>query len=153
MQWTDAAARTLGQEYGNASLGGGLSGPIVFDKTFYNMSYQLGRRTNDFQTLLSADPLGLKSAGVASDSVGRLLTIMGAQGIPATKGAATLRDTRYGDNGSVFGTVDFTSPTATSGQAVNVTYNGSWGRQSPAGGSVIETPAFGGDRTNWRYGV
>jgi len=35
---------------------------------------------------------------------------MGAQGIPATKGAATLRDTRYGDQGSVFGTVDFTSP-------------------------------------------
>src|SRR5437867_6066830 len=48
MQWTDAAARSLGQEYTNASLGGLLSGPLVYDKTFYNVSYQLGRRMNDF---------------------------------------------------------------------------------------------------------
>ncbi|MEK7401113.1 MAG: TonB-dependent receptor [Gemmatimonadota bacterium] len=150
-QWTDAAARTLGQEYANASLGGGVSGPLVFDKTFYNMSYQLGRRTNDFQTLLSTDPLGLQAAGVASDSVTRLLGILGAQGIPSTEGL--LRDTRYGDNGSVFGSIDLTSPSATSGRAVNILFNGGWGRQSPAGGAVTETPAFGGDRTNWRYGV
>ena len=151
LQWTDAAARTLGQEYGNASLGGGVSGPLVFDKAFFNTSYQLGRRTNDFQTLLSTDPLGLKSAGVASDSVTRLLGIMGAQGIPFTKGA--IRDTRYGDNGSVFGSIDLTSPTATSGRAVNILFNGNWGKQSPSGGSVTETPAFGGDRTNYRYGL
>jgi hypothetical protein len=151
MQWTDAAARTLGQEYGNASLGGGISGPLVFDKTFYNMSYQLGRRTNDFQTLLSTDPLGLQAAGVATDSVTRLLGILGAQGIPSTKGP--LRDTRYGDNGSIFGSIDLTSPSATSGRAINILFNGGWGRQSPAGGAVTETPAFGGDRTNWRYGV
>ena len=47
VQWTDAAARALGQEYTNASLGGALSGPISFDKTFYNLSWQLGRRAND----------------------------------------------------------------------------------------------------------
>jgi len=154
MQWSDAAVKTLGQEYGNASLGGGVSGPLVFDKMFYNMSYQLGRRTNDFQTLLSTDALGLQTAGVAKDSVNRLLNIMSAQQIPAYKGAlADLRKERYGDNGSVFGSIDLTSPTATSGKTVNVLFNGSWGKQSPAGGSATETPAFGGDRTNWRFGT
>jgi hypothetical protein len=153
LQWTDAAARTLGSEYGNLSLGGALSGPVVFDRTFYNTSYQLGRQTNDFQTMFSADRLGLQAAGVSSDSVGRLLAIMGGLGIPSTKGAASLRDSRYRDQGSVFGTVDFTSPTATSGQAFNLTYNGAWGRQSPAGASVTQTPAFGGETSNWRYGI
>jgi hypothetical protein len=153
LQWTDAAARTLGQEYGNMSLGGSISGPLVFDKTFYSTSYQLGRRTNDFQTLLSVDPLGLKTSGIASDSVTRLLSVMGGLGIPATSGPPTLRDTRYGDMGNVFGTIDFTSPSSTSGQAVNLTYNGAWGRQSPSRASVTETPAFGGESTNWRYGL
>ena len=152
MQWSDAAARSLGQEYGNASLGGSISGPIVFDKTFFNTSYQLGRRTNDFQTLLSNDA-DFRTAGVAKDSVDRLINLLGVQGIPSTKGAASLRDTRYGDNGSVFGTVDFTSPSSTSGQAFNFTYNGGWRRQSPAGGSVTQTPAYGSDQTNWNYGV
>jgi hypothetical protein len=151
LQWTDVAARSLGQEYTNASLGGLLSGPLVYDKTFYNVSYQLGRRMNDFQTLVSADPLGLKASGVSTDSRDTLLKYMGVQQIPwITRG---LRDERVGDNGLIFGSIDLTSPTATSGRAVNVTFNGSWGKQSPAGGSATEVPAFGGDRTNWRFGV
>ena len=68
-QWTDPAARALGQQYTNVSLGGALSGPIVFDKAFYNLSYQLGRRANDSQNLLDTDPIGLQAAGVSSDSV------------------------------------------------------------------------------------
>jgi hypothetical protein len=151
MQWTDVAARSLGQEYTNASLGGLVSGPLVYDKTFYNVSYQVGRRMNDFQTLLSADPLGLKASGVSTFARDTLLGIMTQQQIPAiTRG---LRDERIGDNGLIFGSIDLTSPTATSGRAVNITFNGGWGKQSPAGGSATEVPAFGGDRTNWRFGV
>ncbi len=36
---------------------------------------------------------------------------------------------------------------------MNFTFNGGWGKQSPSGGSATELPAFGGDRTNWRFGV
>ncbi len=151
LQWTDAAARSLGQEYSNASLGGLMSGPLVYDKTFYTLSYQLGRRANDFQTLLSTDPLGLKAAGVASDSANRLLSVMASQQIPSRVGS--VRDDRVGDSGLILGSVDLTSPTATSGRAVNLAFNGSWGKQSPASGSATEVPAFGGDRTNYRYGV
>lgn len=151
LQWTDAAARSLGQEYSNASLGGLMSGPLVYDKMFYSVSYQLGRRANDFQTLLTTDPLGLKAAGVASDSANRLLSVMASQQIPSLVGS--LRDDRVGDSGLILGSVDLTSPTATSGRAVNLAFNGSWGKQSPASGSATEVPAFGGDRTNYRYGV
>ena len=151
MQWSDAAARSLGQEFSNASLGGLVSGPLVYDKAFYSVSYQLGRRSNEFESLLSADPLGLRAAGVAADSADRLLSIMSAQQIPVATRA--LRDDRVGDNGLLLGAIDLTSPTATSGTAVNVSFNGSWGKQSPVGGGVTEVPAFGGDRTNYRFGA
>ena len=151
LQWTDPAARSLGQEYSNTSLGGLVSGPLVYDKTFYNMSYQLGRRANDFQTLFTTDPIGLKAAGVSSDSAARLLAILQSQNIPAF--TRSFRDDRVGDNGMLFGAVDLTSPTATSGRAMNLTFNGGWTRQSPAGGSATEVPAFGGDRTSWRFGT
>lgn len=150
MQWTDAAARSLGQEYTNASLGGMVSGPVVFDKMFYNVSYQLGRRTSDYETLLSADPLGLKSAGVSESVRSGVLSALATRQIPAQNG---LRDSRIGDNGSIFGSIDLTSPTATSGRSMNVAFNGNWGKQSPATGSATEVPSYGGDRTNWRFGV
>jgi hypothetical protein len=151
MQWTDATARTLGQEYTNASLGGLVTGPLVYDKAFYNVSYQLGRRSNDNETLLSVDPLGLRAAGVSTAARDSLLGMMAARGIPAYAGR--LNDQRIGDNGLVFGSIDLTSPTATSGRAVNVTFNGGWSRQTPATGSATEVPSYAGDRTNWRFGA
>ena len=164
LQWSDLAARSLGQEYSNTSLGGLVSGPIVHDKTFYTLSYQLGRRANDFQTLVTTDALGLQTAGVAADSADRLLSIMGAQQIPVLRnpscgfsaigsGVCSPPDNRIGDSGLLFGSVDFTSPTATSGRAINLAFNGSWSKQSPVGGSATEVPAYGGDRTNYRVGV
>jgi hypothetical protein len=150
MQWSDATSRSLGREYMNASLGGLLSGPIVHDRVFYSMSYQLGRRSSDYETLLSADPLGLKAAGVSQASRSDLLGALAAQQIPTTVG---LRDDQIGDSGMLLGSVDLTSPSATSGRAVNVAFNGSWGRQSPSAGAATEMPGYGGDRTNWNYGV
>ncbi|MGH7679198.1 MAG: carboxypeptidase regulatory-like domain-containing protein [Gemmatimonadaceae bacterium] len=151
LQWSDAASRSLGQEFSNASLGGLMSGPIVFDKMFYNVSYQVGRRQNDYQTLLTTDPTGLQTVGVAADSANRFRGIVTGQQIPLATRSFT--NDRIGDNGLIFGSVDLTSPSATSGRAVNVTFNGGWGKQTPAGGSATELPSYGGDRTNWRYGV
>src|SRR4051794_21990440 len=84
LQWTDRAARALGQQYTNLSLGGSVAGPLVFDKAFYSLSYQLGRRENDLRTLLNTDPTGLEATGVNADSVARLLAIAAAQNIPLT---------------------------------------------------------------------
>ena len=149
LQWTDRAVRSLGQEYTSASLGGLVSGPLVFDKAFYNVSYQLGRRSNDFQTLSSADESGLLAAGVSRQTRDTVQKYSGQFGIPLGR----LREDRIGDNGLIFGAIDFTSPSGTSGRALNVAFNGGWGKQSPATGSATELPSFSGDRTNWRFGL
>ena len=150
MQWSDAASRSLGREYMNASLGGLVSGPIVFDRIFYSMAYQIGRRSSDYETLLSADPLGLKTAGLSDASRNAVLGALTAHQVPTAVG---LREHRLGDNGQLLGSIDLTSPSATSGRAINLAFNGSWGRQTPAVGSATQLPAYGGDRTNWNYGV
>src|SRR5436190_13622063 len=152
LQWTDRAARSLGQQYSNVSLGGLLAGPIVFDKAFYNLSYQLGRRTNDLRTLLNTDAAGLQASGVAADSVSRLLAIAAAQRIPVSTGNA-LRSDRLSDQGSLFGTIDLTPPSSTTGTTMNLTLNGNWNRQTPPGNLVTELPAHGGDRTSWNAGA
>jgi carboxypeptidase family protein len=151
LQWTDRAARALGQQYSNISLGGIAAGPLVVDKAFYNISYQLGRRANDYQSLLNTDALGLQTAGVAADSVARFLGLLGQAQVPTSVGR-TPRD-RTNDQGSLFGSIDFAPPTSTTGQAYNLSFNGSWNKQSALGGGVTSLPASSGDRTNWNGGL
>jgi len=150
-QWTDPAARALGQEYMNASLGGATSGPITFDKTFYNIAWQLGRRANDYQNLMDTDPVGLKAAGVSSDSVGRFLNILGLQAVPATVGGVS--SDKLSDQGSLFGSIDVAPPGSTRGSAYNLSFNGGWNRQRPVFGSVTSVPASDGERMAWRGGL
>lgn len=152
LQWTDPAARSLGQQYSNVSLGGSLAGPIRFDRAFYNVSYQLGRRSSDLQTLLNTDPTGLQATGISPDSVTRLLALLAQEGVPLTVDGRIPRS-RLSDNGSVFGSLDFTPPNSSSGQTFNVTFNGFWNRQTPIGQLAAETPAHSGDRQGWNAGV
>lgn len=152
LQWTDRAASSLGQQYTNASLGGLLSGPIKFNKAFYNIAYQLGRRANDYQNLLNTDPTGLQAAGVSADSVNRFLGILSADGIPTSVAGHSL-ETLANDQGSVFGSVDFAPPTSRTGQAFNLGFNGSWTRSNPAGGFTTAVPSSAGKRTGWNGGV
>jgi hypothetical protein len=152
LQWTDPTARALGQQYTNVSLGGSLAGPLVMDKAFYNVSYQLGRRSNDVYSLLNTSPLGLQSAGISADSVARLIDLLEQARVPTlVNGAAP--SSRLSDNGSLFGSMDFSRPRSSTGQTFNVTFNGFWSRQTPAGPLTSEFPAHSGDRTNWNAGV
>jgi hypothetical protein len=152
LQWTDPAARALGQQYSNLSVGGALSGPIVFDKAYYNVSYQAGRRSNDLHTLLNTDPVGLEASGVSADSVSRLLALLAQAGVP-TMVNGRIPQSRLSDNGLVFGSLDFTPPGSSSGQTFNVTFNGYWNRQAPIGALATEVPAHSGDRTAWNLGA
>lgn len=150
MQWTDRAARSLGQEYSNLSLGGAMSGPIKFDKAFYNVSYQLGRRSSDLFTLLTTGPDGFQAAGVAPDSAARAIALMQARGIPLDAGSVS---NRASDQGSVFGSIDVAPPSSSSGQALNFSFNANWSRQNPLGGQATELPSYSGERTSWRGGI
>jgi hypothetical protein len=151
LQWTDRAARSLGQRYSNVSVGGLLSGPIKPDHSFYNFSYQLGRRANDLRTLINTNAIGLQTSGVAPDSVTRLLSILQQLGIPTT--TTQLPGSRLGQRGSMFGTLDFAPPSSASGQSLNFVLNGSWNQQTPASSLTTELPAHSGDRTNWNGGL
>lgn len=151
LQWSDRAGQSLGQEYTNVSLGGAVSGPVKYDKSFYNIAYQLGRRANDLQTLLNTNSSGFQALGVSSDSVARLISILNTARVPLTIGDA--RGNRIGDSGSLFGSFDFAPPTSTSGQALNVSFNGGWNKQNPASGFAPELPAHSGERSSWRGGV
>ena len=147
MQWTDRAAQSLGQQYSNVSIGGLLAGPIKEDQSFYNFAYQLGRRSNDLRSLLNTDAIGLQTSGIAPDSAARLLAILRQLGIPMT--TSQLPSSKLGEQGSVFGTFDFTPPSSSTGQALNLSYNGSWNQQTPVSSLTSELPAHSGDRTNW----
>jgi hypothetical protein len=151
LQWTDRAARALGQEYSNLSLGGLLSGPVKIDEMFYNFSYQLGRRANDLQTLLNTSSTGLVTSGISPDSASRLMDILKAKGIPLSPRGSL--SNRYTDNGSVLGTLNIAPMGSRTGAAYAMTFNGSVNRSAPVGGSINELPGHSGERTNYNGGV
>ncbi len=150
VQWTDPAGRALGSDYTNLSLGGLLTGPIKLNSSFYNFSYQLGRQSRANSTLLGTDAVGLQTAGVAPDSVTRLVDILRQEGVPT---GGFNRPDKLSDNGSVFGSVDFSPPTSSSGQSVGLTFNGNWRRQTAVGASTTSLASAAGDHIGWSGGL
>jgi hypothetical protein len=151
LQYSDASARALGQEFSNASLGGAVAGPLVVDQAFYNLSYQLGRRSNDLRSALNTNADGLRTSGVAPDSAARLLDILQRLGVPATTSANP--QNRLSDQGTLFGAITLAPPGSRTGQAFTFTGNGSWNRTAPVSGSVSELPGHSGERINWNTGL
>jgi hypothetical protein len=149
--WTDAAGRASGAAQTYGSLGGRLSGPIKFSKAFYNFSYQLNNTTHDLQSLLNSDPVAFTAAGVAPDSVSRALTLFDNASIPRTTGAVPNEFLTRG--GSIFGSFDVTPPGSNVGASYNVTYNGSYNKNSPSFLNSLDLPSRGGDQKNWNAGV
>ena len=153
LQWTDPAARALCQQYSNASFGGSASGPISMDKAYYSVSYQLGRRANDLATLFNTDATGLEAAGLSADSIAKLLTLTQQANIPSSINGGIPND-RLSDQGSIFGTLNFTPPNSATGQTFSTTFNANWTKQTPTGNSLIsELPAHSGERTNYGGGI
>lgn len=151
LQWTDRAAQSLGQKFTNLSLGGLLSGPITIDESFYNFSYQVGRRSNDLQSLLNTSSTGLVTSGISPDSAARLLNVLRAKGIPLSP--RSVLSTRNNDNGSVLATMNIAPLGSRTGAAYALTFNGSANRSAPVGGSISELPGHSGERTGVNGGV
>ena len=146
LQWADRAALALGNEYTNLSLSGLFSGPIKRNEVFYNVSYQLGRRESDLRSLLNTGSIGLQTAGVAVDSVSRLIGILDQENLPAGLGGSARN--RLRSDGSVFGSIDWSPPNSTSGSAYNMSFNVATNRQDPVGGGATQLPSVYGDQTN-----
>ena len=84
LEWTDQGADSSGQKSTTLRVGGNLRGPIQMDQAFYNASYSAQRNFADMLTLLNTSPVGLQSAGVASDSAARLLGILRNKQVPVS---------------------------------------------------------------------
>ncbi|HEU4989226.1 MAG TPA: TonB-dependent receptor [Gemmatimonadaceae bacterium] len=142
LQWADPTTRSLGQQYTNVIASGSASGPIIWNKLFYNTSFQLGRRSSDLQTLLNTDPSALERVGISQDSVSELLHYLSTAGIPSTVGGVP--SNRLTDQGALFSQFSF-SPTGTDSWGMLV--NGSWNRAGAASLSTSAVPAHGGQNT------
>jgi len=166
MQWADRVGIATGQQYTNLSAGGSASGPIRMDRLFFNSSFQYDRRLQDLQTLLSTSAEGFQTAGVAADSVARLLSLLGSANVPITiPGYDPLR---INDRVSVLNSIDFVPQNSSRGSTYSFTLSGNFNRTSPVGsggfggggggggfggfggfGASLITPSRDGTRTNW----
>ncbi|MEP6763510.1 MAG: carboxypeptidase-like regulatory domain-containing protein [Gemmatimonadaceae bacterium] len=151
LQWTDPAARALGNEFSNLSFGGSASGPIKPNKAFYNASYQIGRNSRVNHTLLNATPLSLQTAGVSADSVYRFLDILSRSGVPTSTPFDPA--SRHNDNGSFLVSVDITPPNSVSGSSYGFTANGNFGHQNPSSGGITQLASASGERTDLSGGL
>jgi hypothetical protein len=84
LQYTDAVSRALGTTSGGFRGSLGADGEIIRRALTYNVAVDLARSSSDPSTLVNADADALLRAGVAPDSVARLLAIATPLGIPLT---------------------------------------------------------------------
>jgi hypothetical protein len=144
LQYTDAVGRALGQRFTNLQLSGNLSGPIKFDKAFYAVSWQLGRRASNLQDLLNTDPLALQRVGVSSDSVTRLLNLLNGYDIPVMTSA--IPSQKLNRNGSFLTSLAF-APSG--GHTYDVTVSGRWSGQDATNLSTTAVPVHGGQTRSY----
>lgn len=86
LQSSGASAPRLGQEFTHTGASAGGTGALVPDAVYYNYGVDVARRWSDASSLVDVDRDALAHAGVAADSVRRLLAVLDAQRIPITYG-------------------------------------------------------------------
>ena len=102
---TGAVNPVGGRAFRNTQLSGSLAGPIRLNKAFYNAAFQVGRRTNDIESLVAASPAELRQLGIGIGARDSLLGAATAVGLLATP--AGLPERRLADNASVLGRLDW----------------------------------------------
>jgi hypothetical protein len=146
LEWTDQGADSSGQKSTTLRFGGNLRGPLRMDEAFYNASYSAQRTFADMLTLLNTSPLGLQSAGVASDSAARLLGILRNKQVPVSlANGPSLRAT---DNLNYQANIDFTPSSSGAGNSLTLGVFGGFVHVLPTGGGVqllTRTPAQTGE--------
>jgi hypothetical protein len=149
LEWADRTAAEQGLKYTNVRFGGNAAGPISTDRAFYNTAYSVARRTSDSQTLLNTGPAGLAAAGVAMDSVNRLLGYLDERGIAATLAGVPGAETQD----LLQGLLNFDMMPSASGTGHSFTLGaaGNYQRTGPVdrGGSLLATPGHADQTTFW----
>lgn len=104
LQYTDPVSARLGQRFTSGQLSYGADGELFENAWYYNTGIQGGRRSAPITSLQSAAGNVLRPAGVASDSVARLLSLLRSAGVPVS--AAHVPAAAVTDNVSFIGRFD-----------------------------------------------
>lgn len=150
LQFADEVAEAQNQKFTNVSLGGSLAGPLSLDRNFYNSSFSYGRRFQDLPSLLSTNDVGLASAGVARDSVNRLLGILSNAKIPSTIDG--LGNQTVSDNFLVQTNFDLTPSANGTGDSFTLGFVGNYSKSSQVGAggnSILTVPSHNGETNRW----
>ncbi|HJQ09603.1 MAG TPA: hypothetical protein VJ840_01100, partial [Gemmatimonadaceae bacterium] len=82
LQFTDAVGRSIGAPTGGARGSVGADGELIRRAFTYNVALDFAKSLSDPSTLLDAGEQALANAGVAPDSIARLLAFAQPMGIP-----------------------------------------------------------------------
>lgn len=152
LEWTGDNGEATGQKSTTLRLGGRAAGPITLDKRFYNGSYSALRRYQDALNLLNTSDVGLSTAGVARDSVTRLLDILRDNNVPATVARAPSLNAT--DNLGLQANFDLVPSSSGTGNAFTLGFLGNYGHSQPVGGggSLLFSPGRTNQAENWQIG-
>ena len=155
MQASDPVATGAGQQYTTLDLNLGASGATNMDRWVYNTGAELKRQTSNVTSVLDADPDVLTHAGVARDSVTRLLSALTALGIPSSSHGVP--DNRTTDVVSFMGRLDRPFFDYNAYTPLNTTWGvTSFVTRTHTGAlnfSPTSTPAHGGETNDLAGGV
>jgi hypothetical protein len=153
LEWVDATADALGQRFTTIRFGGNAAGPITPDQAFYNVGYNYQRRFSPARSLVNTSAGGLDAAGVAPDSVTRLLNILRHEGVPSS--AAGLPTLATLDQAQVAANFDLTPSPSGAGHAFVLGTAASLQRSQPVtlGGLAYATPSHAAETRFWSANV
>ena len=154
LQWTDPAARALGQQYTNLSLGGALAGPISVRQGVLQHRVSArppGERPSDVCS--TPIPLGLQAAGVAARFGHAACSTSSAGAARPDDGRRHPEQPpqRQGARSSAAST-SRRRPRRPARRSTSRSTAAGTGRRRPAA-LTTELPAHSGERTNWSGGV
>ena len=149
LAWPDQPAAAQGDRYTSMRVGGNAAGPFKVDEIFYNSAFNISRRFKDALSLADAGATGLIAAGVAPDSVTRLLDVLGTERIPAVPNGLPGQQSQDGAQALV--NLDLMPTASGTGHSFTVGAAGDYRRTQPVdrGSLLLATPGHADATTFW----
>jgi hypothetical protein len=141
LQYTDAVGRSLGARNGSYRGSAGADGEIIRKTLTYNVALDFARNTSDPATLLFGDEATFARAGVARDSVTRLLAAAQPLGLPLAGGG--IPGTRQRDALTWLGRLDDTRDSL---DTRTFTSYADFTREGALNFAPLSAPSAGGER-------
>ena len=148
LQFTDALGRSLGARTGSVRGSLGADGELIRRALTYNVALDVLRTDNDPATLLTANDTAFLRAGVAPDSVARLLSVARPLGLAPSGGGIPASHER--ESVSWLGRFDDTRDSL---DLRTFTTYASWLREGALNFAPLAAPSAGGERRQRTLGA